>query len=125
MKKGKFKNQQIFACYISVLLMLNFISLNAQLLTQTILGQVIDKQSEQSLPGATVSIPGTSPLMATSTNVNGNFKFSNIPIGRVTIQISYVGYETVTLGNIYLNSGKELVLHVELEEKAQNVRELP
>ncbi len=124
MKKGKFKNQQIFACYISVLLMLNFISLNAQLLTQTILGQVIDKQSEQSLPGATVSIPGTSPLMATSTDVNGNFKFSNIPIGRITIQISYVGYETVTLGNIYLNSGKELVLHVELEEKAQNVGEV-
>lgn len=98
--------------------------LHAQKLTQTIIGQVIDKQSEQSLPGATVTIPGTSPLLVTSTDTHGNFKFGNIPIGRVSVQVSYVGYETVTQGNLYLNSGKELVLHFEMEEKVQNIKEV-
>ena len=109
---------------VGILLSPTVLIINAQQLTQTIIGQVIDKQSEQSLPGATVTIPGTTPLTVTSTDLHGNFKFTNIPVGRVTLQVSYVGYETVTLGNIYLNSGKELALHVELEEKAQAVDEV-
>jgi hypothetical protein len=100
------------------------IIINAQPLTQTIIGQVIDKQSEQTLPGAVVTIPGTAPLIVTSTDTHGNFKLSNIPIGRVTVQVTYVGYETVTLGNIYLNSGKEMVLHIEMEEKVQTMEEV-
>lgn len=104
-----------------ILLSGSALTINAQNLTQTIIGNVIDKQSEQGLPGATVSIPGTSPLLVTSTDDHGKFKFYNIPVGRVTIQVSYVGYETVTMGNMYLTSGKELNLIFELEEKVQSV----
>ena len=121
------ENLNLKGLYLFIMLIIWLVPcfmLDAQSLTQTILGQVIDKQSEQSLPGATVIIPGTTPLIVTTTDMHGNFKISNIPIGRVTVQVSFIGYETVTLANIYLNSGKEMVFHVELEEKAQTIEEV-
>ena len=53
-----------------------------------------------------------------STDIEGNFKLKNIPVGRHDIEVSYIGYEPMALGSVMLTSGKELVLNIELIESA-------
>ncbi|NOZ45397.1 MAG: TonB-dependent receptor [Chlorobi bacterium] len=92
--------------------------------TSTIRGKVIDKDTEMPLVGATVVLPETVPQIGTITNEEGEFTLQNIPIGRHNIQVSYVGYNTVTMNNLMLNSGKELILNVELIEKVYKTNEV-
>jgi len=76
------------AIYVLVLLLITF-SANAQTtLTQTIKGTVIDKDSEMPLIGANVFITSTTEMMGTSTDIDGNFRIENVPIGRHSISIS-------------------------------------
>src|SRR5512147_546051 len=62
---------------------------------QTVRGTIIDDDSKLPLDGASVSLINGSQYN-TITDAKGNFRFENIPIGRVSIQISYIGYETKT-----------------------------
>lgn len=58
-------------------------------------GKITDSQTQMPLAGATIAIPDlrTSAL----TNQNGEFVFKNLPArGRFLVQISYVGYKTIT-----------------------------
>ncbi len=56
----------------------------------TLQGRVFDKETKQSLPGATVLIKGTS--IGASTDLNGGFVIHNVPAGEQTIEVQYVGY---------------------------------
>lgn len=100
------------------------LSLHAQSLTQTIRGIVVDQSLQTPLPGATVVVLGAAPLNGTSTDVSGQFRLSQVPVGRQTLQISVVGYKPVTLQNITLDAGKELVVTVALEEAVGQLSEV-
>lgn len=95
----------------------------AQELKQTIRGKVADKESKSALIGASVAILGTEPLIATITNNDGEFILNNIPIGRNELKISYIGYHELIL-NLFLESGKQAVVNIDLEEKAQVLDEI-
>jgi len=88
----------------------------AQKLTQNIRGTIIDKQSQFPIPGSKVVVIGSSPLKAAITDLDGNFEIQDVSVGRLQLQISFVGYETTTLSNLELTSGKELIVNVGLEE---------
>lgn len=98
---------------ITVLFALPFWALGQ---TQTIRGSVIDLESRLPIIGATVVILESDPLIGTSTDLDGHFKLPKVGIGRHDIQINYLGYEPRTMGGMELNSGKELVLNVEMVE---------
>jgi len=85
-------------------------------ITQTIRGTVVDKDTRVSLPGANVILLESDPIIGTSTDINGRFVLNEIPIGRIGIKVSFIGYNDMVLSNLNLTSGKELVLNVELEE---------
>lgn len=85
--------------------------------TQTIRGQVMDKQTNMSLPGATVIVISSDPLIGTSANEKGYFILEKVPIGRISIEVSYVGYQSAVIDNLNVTTGKELILNAELEEK--------
>ncbi|MEO9967340.1 MAG: carboxypeptidase-like regulatory domain-containing protein [Reichenbachiella sp.] len=91
-------------------------SLMSQEITQTIRGKVIDETSEITLPGATILLIGTEPALGSITNVDGDFAIKNVPLGRYTIFISFVGYEPVTIPNVLVHSGKSNFLNVKLKE---------
>lgn len=93
-------------------------------LSQTIRGKVIDKDTQQPLPGATIFITNLSTQKGTSTDTEGNFRLKNVPVGRIDIKVSYVGYRNKTLRNIILKSGKELILNIELEENVEEIDEV-
>jgi hypothetical protein len=88
-----------------------------QELKQTFRGKVIDSRTELPLPGATVLILGSDPLVGTSTDANGVFRMEGITVGRINIKISMVGYQHVVLNNLLIVSGRELVVEIKLEEQ--------
>ena len=75
---------------------------------QTIKGRVIDENSLHSLPGVSIIVLGSDPILGTTTDIDGYFKIADVPTGRVDLQISFVGYHTQTLNSLNLNTGKEL-----------------
>lgn len=99
-------------------------NLKAQTLTQTVRGTVTDKISETPLPGAAVVLVGSNPLVGTTTDIDGNFKLLNVPVGKQSIKVTYVGYKEMLVPNITVNSGKELVLKVTLEENVIQGKEV-
>lgn len=92
--------------------------------TQNIRGVIIDKHSQVTLPGASVILLNSEPLIGTVSDDNGSFKLENIPVGRQEISVSFLGYHTITLSGLNLSSGKELVLNIELEEQIINLSEI-
>ena len=90
----------------------------SETITQTLRGQVTDRQTLQPLPGANIIIPGSDPLMGTTSDINGNFILPEVPVGRVDIRVTFMGYREVFLSSINHISGKETVLHIEMEEYA-------
>ncbi len=91
--------------------------LHAQNLTQTVRGRVVDQVSQIPIPGATVTVLNTDPLMGTATDANGDFKIQQVPLGNHTLRVSFVGYKDLILPNVLVNSGKEVVLAVTIEEE--------
>lgn len=91
--------------------------------SQTLRGSIIDKSIKTVLAGATIELIGDINKNTIATN-DGSFKFDFIPVGRYTIRISFVGYKTITIPNIPLESGKETFLSLELEEDVTNNKEV-
>lgn len=110
--------------YLLLLLLIPVHFLQAQTPTQTIRGVVNDKVSQSPLPGASVLIVGSNPVMGTVTDMNGNFKLSNVPVGKQTIKISMIGYKEQVLSNLVINAGKELVLTINIEEDISQLNEV-
>jgi len=97
---------------------------NSQTFTQTIKGRVVDADSKTYLVGANVFIPGSVPFIAAVTDTNGMFRLEDVPAARHTIQVSFIGYEPFLLPDILVNTGKEVVLTIELKELVINVKEV-
>ena len=96
----------------------------AQEITQTIKGQIIDQDSKSPLIGATILVVGSDPILGNITDIDGNFKITGVPIGRVTLKLSYVGYEEKMIPNLLISSSKEVMLNVSMEESFQSLNEV-
>ncbi len=83
---------------------------------QTVKGVVVDKQSQQTLPGVKITIVGTDPLKIAISDSNGNYRISNVTSGRYDIQTMFTGFKSVTIPNVVVTSGKEVVLDFSLDE---------
>lgn len=107
----------------AMLLLINAFAFS-QTLSQTVKGQVIDQQSGAPIIGATVQVLGIDPPLGTITDVNGFYRIEKVPIGRQTIGISYLGYEPLTIPNILVGAGKEVVVNPKLIESLQQLEEV-
>ncbi|MCF2497941.1 TonB-dependent receptor [Dyadobacter chenhuakuii] len=93
----------------------------AQNFTSTIRGTVQDADTKSPLAGATVSV--ISPQTGTITDAQGAFRFDNLPTGRYQLSVSYVGYETVRIPELLLESGKENVQQIRLAPAGKQLNE--
>ncbi|WP_448636032.1 carboxypeptidase-like regulatory domain-containing protein [Pedobacter panaciterrae] len=58
-------------------------------------GKVVDAETQQPLPGASILIPDL--RVSVMTNESGEFTLKNVPArGSFLVQIRYVGYQTIT-----------------------------
>ncbi len=110
------KHQLLIAC----LLITSFV--HAQVPTQTVRGTVLDASTRETLPNANVVIVENN--MGTVSDVDGTFEIKDVPVGRYTLKASYLGYETATIPEVVVGSGKEVVLSVELEEEFSELDEV-
>lgn len=102
---------------ITCLLVTSFISKSySQSLSQTIRGTVIDKITHSPLFGANIIIIDSNPLAGAASDINGEFRISKVPVGKHSLRITYLGYKERIIPNVVVNSGKELVITIELEE---------
>ncbi|MEP7265383.1 MAG: TonB-dependent receptor [Bacteroidota bacterium] len=88
----------------------------AQDITQTIRGTILDQVTNTPLPGATVVLLNSTPLKGMNTDTDGNFRIENVPVGKQTLRVTYLGYKEQIIQNIIVNSGKETVLNISLQE---------
>uniref|UniRef100_UPI004049B3DC carboxypeptidase-like regulatory domain-containing protein n=1 Tax=Fulvivirga sp. TaxID=1931237 RepID=UPI004049B3DC len=109
---------------LTILSFMNLTRTMAQELQQTIRGKVIDQDSKISLPGANVIVIDSDPLLGSSTDINGEFRIGNVPVGRVSLKISYIGYEDRIIPNILVTSGKEVLLDIEVRESLISMDEI-
>lgn len=97
-----------FSYAFTVIFLLFTVITNAQEFNQTLRGSVRDGDTQQLMEGVSVQLEG-SDKGAVSDSL-GNFRIENIPIGKYSLKLSFVGYKTVELSPVILESGKETVL---------------
>lgn len=75
-------------------------------------GRVIDNQN-LSLPGANVLLLGTQ--LGTVTNQQGDFSITSLSAGDYEVQVSYLGYGTLTR-SVTISDGQTTVLNIKMDE---------
>jgi hypothetical protein len=96
----------------------------AQDLTQVVRGSVIDQDSRIPLIGATIFVLNSDPIIGGSADIDGRFSLTQVPIGRHDFVIQYLGYETRSVQQVDVGSGKEVILKIELVESTENLKEV-
>ena len=92
--------------------------------TSTLRGVVIDQQSETPLIGATVQLFDSEPVLGAVSDAEGAFVLKNVPVGRQTLRVSYLGYESQTVPNILVTAGKDVQLDIRLAESFTKMGEV-
>ena len=63
-------------------------------------------------------------LIGAVTGPDGEFRLPDVAVGRIGINLSYLGYQPRTIPNVVVNAGKETVLRLELVEVAIGLDEV-
>lgn len=87
--------------------------------TGSISGKVFDEK-QQTLPGATVAVAGTT--IAGSTDINGVFKISGVKNGTYTVTASFIGYTSVSQ-SVTINNGN-VVANFSMQPAASALNEV-
>lgn len=93
-------------------------------LTQTVRGSVVDGNSRMALAGANIQLLDSTRFLGASTDAGGFFELGKVPVGRRNFLVTYLGYEPLTVRDIIVISGKELVLEIELRESTTMLDEV-
>lgn len=93
----------------------------AQTLTQSVRGRIIDTDSEIPVIGASVVILDSDPFIGAATDPDGYFKLLDVPLGRVTLEVTYVGYEKKMIPNVLVTSAKEVFLTIAIIESVNEM----
>ena len=88
---------KLFTKYIFQVLILSIVFMSTQALvaqdiSQTIRGKVLNKDNQSGLIGVTVVLLNEAEQIGTVSDLNGDFRLENIPVGRHQLQFSYVGF---------------------------------
>lgn len=92
--------------------------------TQTIRGTVLDAAARAPMPGATVQIIDSKPMLGAVADAEGRFRIANVPVGRVRLKVTSLGYEEILLSEVIVNTGKEVVLNLAMNESIANLDEV-
>jgi hypothetical protein len=89
--------------------------------TGKIFGQVVDAATGEPLIGVNVVL--VDQLMGASTDENGDFFILNILPGTYSVEFSYIGYQTMVIEDILIQSDQTTTVDAELREQIQELDE--
>ena len=104
-------------------LLVQVLFINAQI-TSNIRGVVVDKVSQSPIIGAQIILVGAKPLKGTITDFNGEFFLEGVPVGRQTIEVSFIGYEKRLIPNLFVISAKDYSIYITLKENIESLQEV-
>ena len=105
--------------YLLLLLLLPLLSA-AQ--TGVLSGTVRDRATQQPVPGATVTLEGSS--LGTAADEQGRFRLADIPTGSYNVRASFIGYEPLLRANVVITSGNANIVGLELVAAQQQLGEV-
>ena len=97
-------------------------SSNSQTPVQSFRGVIRDAATRETLPGANVLLRETG--MGTISDMDGEFEFGKVPVGRYTLEVRFVGYKPVIVPEIVVGSGREVVLDIAMEQNVSRLKEV-
>ncbi|WP_256012083.1 TonB-dependent receptor [Desertivirga xinjiangensis] len=86
----------------------------------TIKGRIVEFESSQPLPGASVRILELNK--GVQSDGEGYYRFTNIPAGKYTLQVSFIGFTSVKLP-VLIRTGKETTYDIKLQG-SNNLKEV-
>ena len=112
--------------YLSVVMVLAAISTKAQVTTSSMSGSVTDSYSEPII-GATIQAihEPSGTRYGSITNIDGRYTIQGMRTGGpYTVEISYVGYQTMVYTDITLQLGEIYTLNVKMQEATEALSEV-
>jgi len=106
----------------TVLLVISFTKANAQ---NSIQGKIVDTQKETLLYANIVLYQNNKPITGVVSDDNGNYEFKNIADGKYLLEVSVLGFKTVTSKPFELSvKNKHQVFNFTLKEATQSLDEV-
>lgn len=118
MKDNLMKSKLLWAL---VLISFSSMVMAQQPLTQTIRGRMVDTDTKAPLPGATIIIMESDPVLGTTTDMDGYYVLPNVPVGKVDVLVRFLGYEEQVIPGVVISSGKETQLNLQLQESFEQM----
>ena len=98
-----------------ILLVVTFLVTIHSLVAQTgvIQGTTIDAFNKAPIPFAVILVEGTNA--GTTSDIDGNYKLTDLAPGMYNLQVSFVGYKSVTIYEVQVRNAKATFINVEME----------
>ncbi|MDR1585706.1 MAG: TonB-dependent receptor, partial [Prevotellaceae bacterium] len=117
--RKKYWRQRFLRTTISFLFSIAFFAASAQ--TSYITGTVTDAQTNETLPGVTIIVDGTT--LGANTDHEGNFKI-NLKSGVYSLTVSYISYKTINRSNVTIEPEKETKIDFRLNPADLSLKEV-
>lgn len=104
--------------WIGLFLIINTIVCGAQVIS----GKIYDNTSQVKLSGATIRLVGTENGI--SSDNNGDYYLINLKPGRHSLEVSFVGYSSILINDIWVKSGVVTTQDIYLERSFSNLDEV-
>ncbi|GAB2466285.1 collagen-binding protein [Hymenobacter qilianensis] len=107
--------------YSLLLLLLATYSALAQS-TGVLTGTVRDRKTQETLPGVTVLLEGTT--LGVASDAEGRYRLTDIPVGSYNVRASLLGYDMLLRANVVITSGNASIINLELTSNTQQLAEV-
>jgi hypothetical protein len=105
-------NRLIYLILSVILILAN--PLFSETINGTITGKITSAATGEPLPGASIMVDGTP--RGTSSNIDGNYKITNVPVGIHIIKAQLLGYLPATRTDVVVNSIHPTEINISLYE---------
>ncbi len=120
-KKFKIVKQKILLMLVTFVMSTAWASAQNKNTDAHVIGHVIDKETKEHIPYASVSIKGSN--IATFTDVSGHYILKNLPLGNHTLLVSILGYKSQEQA-VKVEKDKTIEIKFELLPQLLSVDEL-
>jgi hypothetical protein len=123
-KPGRIKNQKLknlFIVFFMIFLTINSTKINAQE-NGSVFGKVVDSSTGEELIGANILLEGTT--IGAATDIEGNFRISNVVPGTYTLIASMIGYSKYKVTDLEIKPGEQKKLDLSLVSEAYETDEV-
>ena len=108
-----------------VVIILSVLVIQSAMLAQqtgSISGKITDNSSNEELIGANIIVVGTT--IGTSTDLDGKYQIKGLQPGKYSIKVSYISYQSITVGNIDVKTNQSAIVDISLTSASTELDEV-